>query len=94
MFQVMSPVFYRTNVVKAEGQEDITGHHIKWLFRQQWSSSDDSVLFMVHKQSDVYFITNKAFKVSTRTCFSLEYTDLVLNTVYNISCAFYDRLLK
>jgi hypothetical protein len=27
MYQFMSAVFSRANILKAEGQEDITGHH-------------------------------------------------------------------
>ena len=27
MYQVMTPVFNRSNILKAEGQDDVTGHH-------------------------------------------------------------------
>jgi hypothetical protein len=32
MYQFMTPVFSGANVLKAEGQEDITGHHRSGCF--------------------------------------------------------------
>lgn len=32
IYQVMSPVFNKSNILKAEGQEEITGHHRSGCF--------------------------------------------------------------